>query len=55
MTRHRGATIRGRVFPNRMVATFTHKLAAMPPQVVEKVSSFHGTASCGTKVTRGVD
>src|SRR5262249_58280513 len=51
MARHRGTTMRGGIFPNRMFSAFPHEPTPVLPQVAEQVAPFHGTAVCGATRT----
>src|SRR5437870_1158331 len=44
MARHRGTTMRGGIFPNRVFSPFPHEPTTVLPQVAEQVAPFHGTA-----------
>src|SRR5215468_6759604 len=48
MARHRGTTMHGGIFPNRVISPFPHQPTPVLPQVAEQVTPFHGTAVCGT-------
>jgi hypothetical protein len=51
MSRHRGAFASHGMFPNRMAATFSVKIAIMLLEMLQQVTAFHGVALVVATIT----